>query len=88
MDKDEWLKRPMGIPVDPEKQKDPEAAGDRVPAEGRAGFLNDVTDQNGGQRSEVGLPWLYRDLERGLSNEYEKHGGRGKPRQHAPEEDY
>lgn len=80
MDEKEWLKRPMGIPVDPEKQKDPEKDGDRVPAEGRAERLNDVTGQNGGQRSEVGLPWGDRSLERGLSDEYDKHGGRGEPK--------
>ncbi|HZH74912.1 MAG TPA: hypothetical protein VEY88_02695 [Archangium sp.] len=78
MDEKEWLKRPMGIPVDPEKQKDPEEDGDRVPAEGRAERLNDVTGQNGGQRSEVGSPWGSKSLETGLSDEYDKHGGRGK----------
>lgn len=80
MDKTDWLKKPMGIPVDPAKQKDPEEDGDRVPAEGRAEELNDVTGQNGGQRSEVGLPWSNHTLERGLSDEYDRHGGRGKPK--------
>jgi hypothetical protein len=80
MDKTDWLNRPMGIPVDPAKQKDPEEHGDRVPAEGRAEEINDVTGQNGGQRSEVGLPWGNRTLERGLSDEYDKHGGRGTPK--------
>jgi hypothetical protein len=80
MDTKEWLNRSMGIPVDPAKQKDPEQDGDRVPAEGRAEELNDVTGQNGGQRSEVGVPWHYTGLERGLSNEYDKHGGRGRPK--------
>ena len=42
--------------------------------------LNDVTGQNGGQRSEVGSPWNSTTLERGLSDEYDKHGGRGKPK--------
>lgn len=57
MDPKEYLNTPLGIPLDPEKQKDPEAGGDRVPAEGRAGFLNDVTEQDGGQRTETGHPW-------------------------------
>ncbi|WNG50145.1 hypothetical protein F0U60_42990 [Archangium minus] len=77
MDKKEFLERPMGIPLDPAKQKDPEEHGDRVPAEGRAEHLNDVTEQNGGQRSEVGVPWNSSSLEKGLSEEYDKHGGRG-----------
>lgn len=55
--KDEYLKRSVGIPLDPAKQKDPEAAGDEVPAEGRAEHLNDITGQHGGQRTEAGLPW-------------------------------
>lgn len=87
MDKKEWLKRPMGIPVDPNKQKDPEEHGDRVPAEGRAEHLNDVTEQNGGQRSEVGLPWNNTGLETGLSDEYDKHGGRGVPKRDDPKDE-
>lgn len=80
MDKKEYLNRSMGIPLDPAKQKDPEEHGDKVPAEGRADELNDITGQNGGQRSEAGSPWKDRSLERGLSNEYDKHGGRGEPK--------
>jgi hypothetical protein len=57
MDPKDWLKKPMGIPVDPAKQKDPEADGDRAPAEGRREFLNDITEQHGGQRTEVGVPY-------------------------------
>jgi hypothetical protein len=57
MNQDEWKKRPMGIPLDPAVQKDPEEAGDTVPAEGRADFLNDITEQHGGQRTEVGAPY-------------------------------
>lgn len=87
MDKKEYLQRPMGIPLDPEKQKDPEEAGERVPAEGRPEFLNDVTGQDGGQRSEVEVPWRERGLERGLSDEYDKHGGRGVPKRDEPKED-
>ena len=80
MDEKEYLNRRMGIPLDPAKQKDPEEHGDRVPAEGRAEHLNDITEQNGGQRSEAGPPWNDRSLERGLSHEFDKHGGRGKPK--------
>lgn len=76
MDKKEWLNRPMGIPVDPEKQKDPEEHGDRVPAEGRPERLNDVSGQNGGQRTEVGVPYNDTSVERDY---YEKYGGRGEP---------
>ncbi len=77
MDEKEYLNRRMGIPLDPAKQKDPEEHGDRVPAEGRAEHLNDITEQNGGQRSEAGPPWNDTSLERGVSEEYDKHGGRG-----------
>ena len=84
MDKKEWLNRPMGIPVDPEKQKDPEEEGDRVPAEGRPEQLNDVTEQNGGQRTEVGVPYTDPGVEGGL---YEKYGGRGKPSLGQPKDD-
>jgi hypothetical protein len=77
MDKKEWLNRPMGIPVDPEKQKDPEDAGDRVPVEGRAERLNDVTGQNGGQRTDVsGHPAEDEGVKGGA---FEKYGGRGEP---------
>ncbi|QSQ22967.1 hypothetical protein JY651_49095 [Pyxidicoccus parkwayensis] len=55
--KDDYLKRSAGIPLDPAKQKDPEEAGDVVPAEGRAEHLNDIGEQQGGQRTEVELPW-------------------------------
>jgi len=57
MDPKEYLNTPAGIPLDPAWQKDPEADGDRVPAEGRAEELNDITGQHGGQRTEVDLPW-------------------------------
>ncbi|MBF5046260.1 MULTISPECIES: hypothetical protein [Myxococcaceae] len=70
MDRKEWLKKPMGIPVDPAKQKDPEAAGDEVPAEGRAEFLNSMDDQRGGQRTEVGSPYNGAGNERGLPDTY------------------
>lgn len=55
--KDDYLKRSAGIPLDPAKQKDPEEAGEDVPAEGHAGFLNDVSGVQGGQRTETELPW-------------------------------
>jgi hypothetical protein len=55
--KDDYLKRSAGIPLDPAKQKDPEEAGDEVPAEGRSEHLNDISEQNGGQRTEAELPW-------------------------------
>ncbi|MBZ4416308.1 hypothetical protein [Myxococcus sp. RHSTA-1-4] len=55
--KDEYLKRSVGIPLDPAKQKDPEEAGADVPAEGRSEYLNDVSGVQGGQRTEAGLPW-------------------------------
>lgn len=57
MDPKEYLKKGAGIPLDPAKQKDPEEDGDRVPSEGRAEELNDITGQHGGQRTEVELPW-------------------------------
>ncbi|SET76935.1 hypothetical protein [Stigmatella erecta] len=57
MDPKEWMNRNVGIPVDPAKQKDPDEDGDRVPAEGRKEHLNDITEQHGGQRTEVGPPY-------------------------------
>ncbi len=80
MTEQEYLNSKMGIPLDPAKQKDPDEHGDRHPAEGRAEELNDITGQNGGQRSEAGPPWNSRSMETGLSNEFDKHGGRGKPK--------
>lgn len=55
--KDDYLKRSAGIPLDPAKQKDPEEAGDEVPSEGRSEYLNDISEQQGGQRTEVERPW-------------------------------
>lgn len=57
MDPKDYLKTGAGIPLDPAKQKDPDEDGERVPAEGRSDFLNDVAEQNGGQRTDVKLPW-------------------------------
>jgi hypothetical protein len=57
MDPKEYMERSVGVPLDPEKQKDPEDAEGRVPAEGSREALNDVTGQNGGQRTEVGVPY-------------------------------
>ena len=71
MDPNEWQKKSMGIPLDPAKQKDPEEAGDRVPAEGRREFLNGVDEQNGGQRTEVGAPYDGSgEVQRGRSGRY------------------
>ena len=71
MDPNEWQKKSMGIPVDPAKQKDPDDAGDEVPAEGRREFLNDVTEQHGGQRTEVGVPYDGSgDVQRGKEGRY------------------
>jgi hypothetical protein len=71
MDPKDWLKKPMGIPVDPAKQKDPDEDGERAPAEGRREFLNDVTEQHGGQRTEVGVPYNGDgDVQRGREDRY------------------
>lgn len=73
MDKDEYLKKNVGIPTDPARQKDPEEHGAHVPAEGRSDFLNDVTEQHGGQRTEVGLPWEGGgDLQRGVRDRIQR----------------
>ncbi|NVJ20965.1 MULTISPECIES: hypothetical protein [Myxococcus] len=73
MDPKEYLQKSLGIPLDPEKQKDPEADGDKVPAEGRAGFLNDITEQDGGQRTDAGPPYDGSgDLQQGQRAEYLK----------------
>jgi hypothetical protein len=76
MDPKEWKERSMGIPLDPAKQKDPEEAGERVPAEGRSEELNDVTGQHGGQRSEVGVPYDGSgDVQRGQHDAYDEKNG-------------
>ncbi|NOJ78663.1 MULTISPECIES: hypothetical protein [Myxococcus] len=71
MDPKDYLKRGAGIPLDPKKQKDPEEDGERVPAEGRAEFLNDVSEHNGGQRTDVDVPWRKGpELQRGQRDAY------------------
>lgn len=79
MDPKEYLKRGAGIPLDPEKQKDPEEEGDRVPAEGRPEHLNDITEQHGGQRTEVELPWNGApELQQGQRDAYNEKSDRKK----------
>lgn len=79
MDPKEWKERSLGIPVDPAKQKDPEEEGERVPAEGRREALNDVTEQSGGQRTEVGPPYDGSgDVQRGQRDAYNKKSARPK----------
>jgi hypothetical protein len=81
MDPKDYLKKPLGIPLDPAKQKDPEEDGDRVPAEGRAEFLNDVTEQDGGQRTDVGPPYDGSgDLQQGQRAEYLQRAERKEPK--------
>jgi hypothetical protein len=81
MDPKEWKDRSMGIPLDPEKQKDPEEEGERVPAEGRREALNDITEQHGGQRTEVGVPYDGSgDVQRGQRDAYNEKSDRSKKR--------
>ncbi|RYZ39208.1 MAG: hypothetical protein EOO71_20990 [Myxococcaceae bacterium] len=69
--KDEYMKRGAGIPLDPKKQKDPDEDGDTVPAEGRAEELNDMTGQNGGQRTDADQPWKdTRNRHDGIRDQY------------------
>ncbi|GMT98355.1 hypothetical protein KH5H1_24740 [Corallococcus caeni] len=78
--KDEYLKKSAGIPLDPSKQKDPDEDGDRVPAEGRAEELNDVTGQNGGQRSDVDQPWNdTKNRHDGIRDKYSDDSDKKKP---------
>ncbi|NOK17633.1 hypothetical protein [Corallococcus carmarthensis] len=78
--KDEYLKKSAGIPLDPERQKDPDEDGDRVPAEGRAEELNDVTGQNGGQRTDVDKPWNdARSRQDGIRDQYSDDSDKKKP---------
>ncbi|RYZ37942.1 MAG: hypothetical protein EOO72_10165 [Myxococcaceae bacterium] len=78
--KDEYLKKSAGIPLDPSKQKDPDEHGDTVPAEGRAEELNDVTAQNGGQRSDVDQPWNdTRNRHDGIRDKYNADSDKKKP---------
>lgn len=81
MDPKEWMERSAGIPLDPAKQKDPEAEGERVPAEGRPEELNDITGQHGGQRSEVGVPYDGSgDVQRGQRDAFNEKSDRQKKR--------
>jgi hypothetical protein len=81
MDPKEWKERSVGIPLDPEKQKDPEEEGERVPAEGRKEVLNDITEQHGGQRTEVGVPFDGSgDVQRGQRTAFNEKSDRQKKR--------
>ncbi|RKG93015.1 hypothetical protein [Corallococcus terminator] len=78
--KDEYMKRGAGIPLDPEKQKDPDEDGDVVPAEGRAEELNDMTGQNGGQRTDADQPWKdTRNRHDGIRDQYSDDSDKQKP---------
>jgi hypothetical protein len=81
MDPKEWKERSAGIPLDPAKQKDPEEEGERVPAEGSREALNDVSEQNGGQRTDVGRPYDGSgDVQRGQRDAYNEKGSRQEKR--------
>ncbi|NBD14278.1 MULTISPECIES: hypothetical protein [Corallococcus] len=78
--KDDYLKKSAGIPLDPARQKDPDADGDEVPAEGRADELNDVTGQDGGQRTDVDKPWRDpRSRHDGIRDQYSDDSDKKKP---------
>ncbi|RKH20867.1 hypothetical protein D7Y13_03810 [Corallococcus praedator] len=80
MDPKDYLNKSAGIPLDPSKQKDPDEDGDKVPAEGRAEELNDVTGQNGGQRSDVDQPWKdTRNRHDGIRDQYSDDSDKQKP---------
>lgn len=77
MDPKQWKELNVGIPLEPQKQKEPEEAGEQVPAEGRPEALNDVTGQSGGQRTEVGAPYNgLGDVQRGQRTAYNEKSGR------------
>jgi hypothetical protein len=57
MDPKEWKQRSVGMPLDPAKQKDPEDGEDRLPGDGGREALTDLSEQSGGQRTEVGRPY-------------------------------
>jgi hypothetical protein len=66
MDPKEWKQRSVGLPLDPAKQRDPEEDEDRLPGNGGREALTDLSDDNGGQRTEVGPPYDGSgDLQRG-----------------------
>jgi hypothetical protein len=68
MDPKEWKQRSVGMPLDPAKQKDPEE-GD--PPEGGREALTDIGGDNGGQRTEVGVPYDGSgDVQRGQRDAY------------------
>ncbi|CAM3657807.1 hypothetical protein G4177_20925 [Corallococcus sp. ZKHCc1 1396] len=80
MDPKDYLNKSAGIPLDPRKQKDPDEDGDTVPAEGRAEELNDVTGQNGGQRTDVDQPWKdTRNRHDGIRDQYSDDSDDQKP---------
>ncbi|MDY7227438.1 hypothetical protein [Hyalangium rubrum] len=71
MDPKEWKERSVGMPLDPAKQEDPEEEGERLPGDGGREALTDLSDQNGGQRSEVGVPYNGAgDVQRGQRDAY------------------
>lgn len=79
MDPKEWKQRSVGMPLDPAKQKDPDDAEDRLPGDGGREALTDLSEQNGGQRSEVGVPYDGSgDVQRGQRDAYNEKSDREK----------
>ncbi len=79
MDPKEWKQRSVGMPLDPKKQKEPDEEGDQLPGDGGRAALTDVTQQNGGQRTEVGVPYdSSGDLQSGQRDAYNEKSDREK----------
>lgn len=79
MDPKEWKEREVGMPLDPAKQEDPEEDRDRLPGEGGKAALTDLSEQNGGQRTEVGVPYDGSgDVLRGQRDAYNEKRGQQK----------
>jgi hypothetical protein len=79
MDPKEWKERSVGMPLDPAKQEDPDEETDRLPGDGGKAALTDLSQQNGGQRTEVGPPYdSSGDVQSGQRDAYNEKSDREK----------
>ncbi|WP_224361353.1 hypothetical protein [Hyalangium versicolor] len=77
MEPKEWKQRSVGMPLDPKKQKEPEEG--ELPGDGGRKALTDLSEQNGGQRSEVGVPYDGSgDVQRGQRDAFNEKSDRQK----------
>ncbi len=80
MDPKEWKERSVGIPLDPAKQEDPEE-GEQLPGDAGREALTDASQDNSGQRSDVGVPYDGSgNVQRGERDAYNEKDDREKKR--------